>query len=299
LHCSTLLSGRFTALLPFLSISNNYLTALKGVEAMRDLQKPIAIGRTAEVFAYEDGKVLKLFFPTIPQPWIEKEIDTGKYIQNAQLPVPKVYERMKLNDREGVIYERIDGPSLLNELATKPWKVVRYARLLANLHVQVHDVVAPTNLETQKKWARGGIPETTKLSKDLQQRVLLLLESMPGGNQLCHGDFHPGNIIVTRRGPVIIDWMTASKGMACGDVARTSIILEAAKAPEGTPMRWLLEWFRKLFLATYIKTYFQLRPNEKSFLTAWRTIMAANFFVDVSLPEEETTLMEIIMEGIQ
>jgi thiamine kinase-like enzyme len=266
---------------------------------MNNLQKPIAVGRTAEVFALEEGKVLKLFFQTIPQPWIEKEVDTGRYIQDALLPVPKVYERIKLNGRDGVIYERIDGTSLLNEIATKPWKVVRYARLLASLHVQVHDVPAPANLETQREWARGGIPETNKLSKDLQQRVLHLLDSMPAGNQLCHGDFHPGNIIITHRGPVIIDWMTASKGLACGDVARASIILEAAKAPEGTPMRWLLEWVRKLFLATYIKTYFQLRPAEKNSFIAWRTIMAANFFVDVSLPEEETTLMEIINHGIQ
>jgi uncharacterized protein (TIGR02172 family) len=266
---------------------------------MNSLEKPIATGRTAEIYPFEDGKVLKLFFPTIPQAWIEKEIDTGRYIQNAKLPVPKVFERVKSNGREGVVYERIEGPTLLNELGKKPWKVVEYARLLANLHGQVHEVSAPANLETQQEWARGGIPETKKLSKDLQERVLRLLDSMPGGNQLCHGDFHPGNIIITQRGPVIIDWMTASKGTACGDVARTAIILEAAKAPEGTPMHWLLEWVRKLFLATYLKTYFQLRSVEKNTFTAWRAIMAANFFVDVSLPEEEKNLKAIVEQGIR
>ncbi len=265
---------------------------------MNSLQKPIAVGRTAEVYSIEDGKVLKLFFPTVPHSWIDKEVETGHYIQNANLPVPKVYERVKYNDREGVIYERIEGPSLLNELARKPWKVVQYARLLANLHMQIHEVPAPPNLETQREWARGGIPETNKLTKDLQEKVLRLLDSMPNGNQLCHGDFHPGNIIITFRGPIIIDWMTASKGEACGDVARTAIILEAAQAPEGTPFRWLLEWVRKLFLSTYIKTYFQLRPIEMNLYKAWRSIMAANFFVDVSLPEEETNLIEIVKQGI-
>ena len=122
---------------------------------------------------------------------------------------------------------------------------------------------------------------------------------MPGGNQLCHGDFHPGNIIVTQRGPIIIDWMTASKGTACGDVARTSIILESAKAPPGTPMRWLLEWLRRLLLSTYLKTYFQLQPLEKDLFSAWRAIMAANFYVDVSLPEEEANLMGIIKQGVE
>jgi Ser/Thr protein kinase RdoA (MazF antagonist) len=158
---------------------------------MSDLQQPIAVGRTAEIYSYEDEKVLKLFFPTVPQLWIDKEVGIGRYVQDAQLPVPKVYERVKLKDREGIVYERIEGPSLLNELARKPWTVVRCARLLAKLHTQVHDVTAPQNFETQREWARGGIPETKKLSKALQESVLHLLNSMPDGNQLCHGDFHP------------------------------------------------------------------------------------------------------------
>jgi uncharacterized protein (TIGR02172 family) len=265
---------------------------------LNNRKHPIAVGRTAEIYSHKDDKVLKLFFSTIPRAWIEREIDTGRYIQTTQLPVPEVYERMQLNDRIGVVYERIEGPSLLNELARMPWKTAQYARLLANLHVQVHEINAPTNLETQRDWARGGIPETKKLSKKLRERILRMLDSLPDGNQLCHGDFHPGNIIVTHRGPVIIDWMTASKGVACGDVARTSIILEAAKSPEGTPMRWLLEWVRKFFLATYLKSYFQLRPREKPSFATWQAIMAANFLADVSLPEEETNLLVLIERGI-
>ncbi len=266
---------------------------------MSNLQQPIAAGRTAEIYPYEGDKVLKLFFPTVPRLWIDKEVDIGRYIQDAQLPVPKVYERVKLKDREGIVYERIEGPSLLNELARKPWTVVQSARLLAQLHTQVHAVAASPNLETQREWARGGIPETNKLPRALQERILLLLNSMPDGNQLCHGDFHPGNIIVTHRGPIIIDWMTASRGVACGDVARASIILEAAQAPEGTPMRWLLEWVRKLFQKTYIKTYFQLQPVPKDSFAAWRAIMAANFLVDVSLSGEQAHLGRIIEQSIE
>jgi len=265
---------------------------------MNVLEKPIAMGRTAEIYSYEEEKVLKLFFSSIPQDWIDKEVEVGKYIQDTQLPVPKVYERVKINGREGVIYERIEGPSLLNELAVKPWNVVRYARTLAELHVQVHEVQAPAKLETQKEWARGGIPETDKLPNEMQAQILQLLDSLPGGNQLCHGDFHPGNIVITEKGPVIIDWMTASMGLACGDVARTSTIMEAGKVPEGTPMRWLLEWLRKLLLATYLKTYFQLKPDVKDSLGVWRAVMAANFIADVSLPEEVPDLLSIVEHGL-
>jgi len=264
-----------------------------------DREQPIAVGRTAEVYPFEDGKVLKLFFPTIPQAWIDKEVKTGRYIQDAGLPVPKVYETVQRDGREGIVYERIEGPSLLNELGTKPWRAGRYARLLAGLHVQVHGVAAPPGLETQHEWATGGIPESDKLPEDVRDRILQLLDSMPAGDRLCHGDFHPGNIIATQRGPVIIDWMTASRGTGGGDVARTAVILEAAQAPEGTPMRWLLEWIRKSFLRTYLKTYFRLRPVDGHQFSAWRAIMAANFLADVSLSEEEAQLKTLVEDAIK
>jgi uncharacterized protein (TIGR02172 family) len=265
---------------------------------MNENQPPIAAGRTAEIYPYEDGKVLKLFLPTVPQAWIDKEIEIGRYIQKAHLPVPGVYERVEINNRVGIIYERIEGPTLLDELATKPWNVVRYGRLLAKLHVQIHEVQAPEDLETQREWATGGIPVSKKIVEDLKARILQLLGALPDGNSLCHGDFHPGNIIITPNGPVIIDWMTVSKGVPSGDVARTLTILEAAKAPEGTPLIWLIEWIRKLFLATYLKTYLQLRPDIKKSLAGWVAVMAANFLSDVSFPGEEVDLRAIIERSL-
>lgn len=261
---------------------------------MNENQPPIAVGRTAEIYPYADGKVLKLFLPAIPQGWIDKEIKIGRYIQEVQIPVPRVYERVEINNRVGIIYQRIEGPSLLHELATKPWNVVRYGRLLAKLHVQIHEVQAPGDLETQREWATGGIPVSEKIGEDLKARILQLLETLPDGNILCHGDFHPGNIIITPVGPVIIDWMTVSKGVPSGDVARTLTILEAAKAPDGTPLRWLLEWIRKIFLSTYLNTYLQIRPEIKETIAGWQAVMAANFLSDVSIPGEGEDLRGII-----
>jgi Ser/Thr protein kinase RdoA (MazF antagonist) len=266
---------------------------------MDDLEKPFAMGRTAEIYSYGEGKILKLFFPSIPPSWIDREAAIGQYIQAAHLPVPKFFGRLKEKGRDGLVYERVDGPSMLNQVGRAPWKAGSYARLLARLQAQVHQASAPPDLETQKEWARGGMPDSDKLSKDKKEKVLRLLDSMPEGDRLCHGDFHPGNIVMTARGPVIIDWMTSSRGTVCGDVARTSIILEAAQPPEGTPMRWLLEWVRRSFLGTYLKTYSQLQPLEQASLTAWRTVMAANFFVDVSLPGEGANLLAIVENGIQ
>ena len=209
-----------------------------------------------------------------------------------------MYGTIQLDGREGVVYERIEGVTLLNETAKKPWTAIKVARLLATLHSQVHKVKAQQNIQIQREWATGGIPESKKLPPAIREEILKLLNSLPQGEQLCHGDFHPGNIIHTKRGPIIIDWMTASRGSAAGDVARTSIILEAAKPPPGTPLRWLLEWIRGMFQSSYQNTYFRLNPIDMRLFFAWRTVMAANFF-DVSLPEEESNLFQIIEQGLR
>jgi thiamine kinase-like enzyme len=47
------------------------------------------------------------------------------------------------------------------------------------------------------------------------------LEAMPKGTKLCHGDFNPSNIIITKNDvPYIIDWSHATMGNASADVAR-------------------------------------------------------------------------------
>ncbi len=48
---------------------------------------------------------------------------------------------------------------------------------------------------------------------------------------LCHGDFHPKNVIVSAEGPVIVDWFDACRGNAVGDIARTSLLLGGEQNP--------------------------------------------------------------------
>ena len=265
---------------------------------MQNLGKPIAVGRTSEVFFWE-GKVLKLGYPSSPSDWIEDEFSIGKHVQDMGLPVPKVYERVRINDREGIIFERIEGASLLAELTHKPWKVNQYAKLLAELHVKIHAIPAPVHLGSQREWVKEEIIDAKEfLTSELQHEILALLDSLPDGNTLCHGDFHPGNIVMTKQGPVIIDWMTVSRGSAVGDVAITSLALKVGKAPVSAIAQQILNIIGNIFHSTYLKTYFQIHPEQQQLIRAWRIVMAASH-LDVSEPEDRANLLNIIYAGLQ
>src|ERR671924_42075 len=65
-----------------------------------------------------------------------------------------------------------------------------------------------------------------------------VLEQLPDGDRLCHGDFHPANVLVGKRGPVAIDWHRAARGDPMGDLARSRVILAAGFVPPKSP--WLV-----------------------------------------------------------
>jgi Ser/Thr protein kinase RdoA (MazF antagonist) len=79
--------------------------------------------------------------------------------------------------------------------------------------------------------ASGMVP------KHIATGVLALIERLSQGNELCHGDIHPGNVIMTAEGPRLVDWTGTIRGPAALDLAFSHIILtefapEVADDPE-------------------------------------------------------------------
>ena len=73
-------------------------------------------GRTAEVFAWGNDKVLKLFYSWFPQWPIEYEADVGRAVYETGVPAPKVYGVIDCDGRKGIIYQRIFGRSLIRHM---------------------------------------------------------------------------------------------------------------------------------------------------------------------------------------
>src|SRR6478752_2749091 len=97
----------------------------------------IGRGFTADVYAWGDGRVLKLFHPGAPdRP--EREYRVTRAVHAAGLPAPAVYELVEVDGRAGIVFERVDGPSLFEYVQARPWKLWWAIRRLAELHAQIH-----------------------------------------------------------------------------------------------------------------------------------------------------------------
>jgi aminoglycoside phosphotransferase (APT) family kinase protein len=236
---------------------------------MTHIGAPIARGRTAEVFAWQDGQVLKLFYDWVPPTWVETETKASRTVYEAGLPAPAVEGVVEADSRRGIVFERVEGPSMLAEWKSKPWVLVRSARQLAELHAAIH-ALPGAGLPAYRERLEGSIRAAQALPAHLKDAALSALARLPDGDALCHGDFHPDNVIVTARGPIIIDWMTAVRGNPLADVARTSLLLCKAALPPGTRGRWIVEAGRRLYHAIYLRRYLQLHPASREDIAAWR-----------------------------
>jgi aminoglycoside phosphotransferase (APT) family kinase protein len=254
-------------------------------------QQPLALGRTAEIYAWGDGQILKLFRSSTSGSQANYEAALTSKLEGAGLPVPAVRGVTYVRGRYGILFERLEGPTMLAELQRRPWLLPRLARLMAQLHSNIHQH-SLEDLPSLVDHVERAIGRTT-LSELQQQELVNKLHTLPEGNVVCHQDFHPDNILLTKRGPVVLDWPTARSGNPIADVARTFLLLKIAAPLPGAAQRWLIGAGRGLFRSLYLQRYGHLQGVTQQQLEAWLSIMAAVRLVE-NVPGEQAQLMAII-----
>lgn len=251
--------------------------------------QPIAQGRTAEIYTWDDGHVLKLYREWCPPDWVDYEARIARAVYEAGIPSPKTGEILEVDGRRGLMYERLEGISMLEDMNARPWMLWEHARSLAKLQAGIHQKSIP-GLPTYKERLRYDISKTPQLTDDLRSKTLALLDTMPDAPNICHGDYHPGNVLLTRNGPVVIDWMTACSGSPWADVARTSLILSVGAKAAAKQVRPLIRAAIKLYHRTYLNRYRALHPDSTNELVQWMPVIAAARLSEEILPEREALI---------
>lgn len=129
--------------------------------------KLIGQGRTAEIFECGEDKILKLFRSGISKTLSEAEYKASLEINKKINSSPKVYDFIEIYNRNGIIYERINGTTMLKVISTKPWRLSKEAHRLAKLHKSIQqkiDFELPKYTDMLKF---GDVPEKSHIEKKL------------------------------------------------------------------------------------------------------------------------------------
>ena len=107
----------------------------------------------------------------------------------------------RVHDASGrdLVMDRVPGPTMMEDLEARPWRIVGHARTLAHLQRRLNAIDAPA-------W----FPERS---------------GVPAGGKVLHLDLHPMNIILGPDGPSIIDWTNAARGQGSFDAAMSFALM--------------------------------------------------------------------------
>lgn len=255
----------------------------------------IAEGGTSEIFAWDEDKILKLYYEGAPPGAAEEEAIRASIAYDAGLNTPIVIETITVEDRQGIIFERVHGVDMVEAIIANPQKLIPYAHLLAELQSNVHRCTA-SSLPLQRQRLQEQIQNVCGLPAKTKAVILAGLDRLQDDSAICHGDFHPENILITAEEPVIIDWVDATQGSPLVDVARTSLILRVGELPPSVNerRRQKVAEVRHLFYEAYLEHYMQIQSISREAIARWELPIAAARLSEGVGTEQKTELLRII-----
>jgi uncharacterized protein (TIGR02172 family) len=246
---------------------------------------------TSDIIECDGWKVIKLYSRDVLKEMVEEEIRLTNLAREGGIPAPVIHELIQDGDRWGYSYEKLHGPTLMDLIMEEESELDALARSFALLHQEVHKRTE-ARMPPFKERLRETI-ERGAVTKELKERVLNTLSELPDGTWVCHGDFHPGNVIVTEQGSAILDWVDAACGHYLADMARTLVLLRvwlpgkleemgAGVAPED------IERFSSVYLEHIL-----MSDRQQEELERW-LLPVAVARLSQALPGEESRLLELI-----
>jgi aminoglycoside phosphotransferase (APT) family kinase protein len=260
---------------------------------------PVGEGREAEIRPWAEGRVVRLMWnPAVSEERLGAEAAVMRAVAEADVTVPMVHEQVVVDGRRGLVMDRITGPDLLTDLERHPWRLPARALLLGRLHARLHGVVAPAALPALHDVLRDRLGRADALPEARRLVLAAMLDDLPVGDRICHGDLHPGNVMVDDRGPVIIDWTNAARGDPMADLARTLLILRVGSVPGDPPFlaRLADRFGRGLFRRLWVRGYAAEQPIDWPVLERWRTVWAGARLAE-GLEDETDALLAIVEAG--
>ena len=227
---------------------------------------------------FRDGdKLVKLFDRGYSKADILNEALNQARVEETDLNIPKIQAVSTVDGKWSITMDYIEGTTLEQLMELNPGKTDEYLDLFVDVQINIHSKRVPMlNFLTEKmnrKISAAELDATTRY--DLHTR----LNGMKRHFKLCHGDYNPSNVIITKDGtPYVIDWAHATQGNAAADVARTYLLfylqgknelgdkyLKLFCKKSDTAIQYVQKWIPIVAASRLVKA----PDEEKEFLKRW------------------------------
>ena len=247
-----------------------------GSDSSPALGRRLGSGKEAEVFEFGEA-VIKLYKARVPKRTVFREAAALGQAEALGLPVPSVGAVRQIDGRWGMVMDRIDGRSFADVIVAQPSEEAARLKEMALLHHRIHGCKA-TFFGSVKARLEADILRAALLSEGQRRSLLDSLAQLPDGDRLCHGDFHPWNVLGLPSRPSVIDWMAASRGSPAADVCRSYVLIRRI-APD--------------MASSYVEAYAEVSGERVEDIFQWLSVVAAARLAE-DVPDEVDGLMAML-----
>lgn len=189
-----------------------------------DYGQLLGSGKEAEV--YEQGDhVLKLSRPGASKTAAFREAANLAIVEALGLPAPAPLGVVQLGDRWGVQMTLARGESFGAAILRQPETTSYYLGAMAELHARILTQPGTWQVSLRARLSTN-IERAPGLGGTERKRLLDALLMRQEGDRLCHGDFHPWNILGPPGQAVVVDWLDACSGSPEADICRSYVLMK-------------------------------------------------------------------------
>lgn len=239
----------------------------------------IAKRKNKEIFV-ENNTVIKLYNEGHSQSDILNEaLNQSRVEEYSNINVPKLIEVKKIDNRWAIVSEKVEGYTISELLKNNPEAEDEYLNLFVDIQLIILSNEVPLLNRIKEKFTRK-LENATNIDENTKYELLQRLQGMKNHNKLCHGDFHPSNVIVTEDQSIyVIDWAHVTQGNASADAARTYLLFSIDK--------------KESLAEKYINLFAEKSGIPKAHIQRWIPIVAATQMTK-NIPEEQEFLSKWI-----
>ncbi|MCG7346265.1 aminoglycoside phosphotransferase family protein [Sporosarcina sp. ACRSL] len=239
--------------------------------------KPIAFGNTAEIYLFEN-KIVKVFKDYLPPTESAYEANKQRFAHSCGLSVPKVLDVTKIDGKQAIVMEYIEGKTLGELFFANMDRAEYYIDISIDIQREIHQIHADS-LKPMSQRLRQQLEAALHLDNKQKEKLLEKLDSMTYENRLCHGDFHLLNLIMSDDQVTIIDWVDATAGDIRADVCRT-YLLYVELSPDVAEL--------------YLRLYCEKSGLPKEDILQWSPILAGARLAENVSSESREFLLDIV-----
>ncbi len=182
------------------------------------------------------------------------------------------------------VMARVPGVPLIAAASGRPWRIPELMVQLGAAHAGLHRLGSPPADahpgEVADKWLRlarhlAKSGDAGEFAASLRKIDVVRDRLEVADPVVCHGDFHPLNVLVTPGGSAlhVIDWTNVGVGDRHGDISWTLLWFEIAAVAARRPAdRVLMRVLRRRLARAYLTGYRRVLPVDRWRVRLWRPV---------------------------